>query len=159
MTKQTRFDLPECVDRRTRKRPGKAIDPPAPLYPGCPQGRPRLQKEFDAWIEKNPRFWELFVQYTRELIAIGFKANSADAVCHRVRWQTGLETTGARAIDGRPLKVCNDYTAYLARKFHKDFPDHAGFFRLRAVKMTYSKARRITPAQSPWFESRPPLAQ
>jgi hypothetical protein len=80
--------------------------------------------EIDA---ANPEVWRLFERFTFELIRRGFGHYSADAVLHRVRWET------ASALeDGCTFKINNNWSAFYARKFHDRHPKHDGFFRLRA---------------------------
>ena len=74
----------------------------------------------------NPRIWILFERFTFEMIARGFLHYSADAVMHRVRWETA-----AMLDDGSVFKISNDWVAFYARKFHRMHPEHYGFFRLR----------------------------
>ena len=75
----------------------------------------------------NPQVWRLFERFTFELIRRGFRHYSADAVLHRVRWET------ATAIaDQSTFKINNNWSAFYARKFRDLHPKHAEFFRLRA---------------------------
>jgi hypothetical protein len=80
--------------------------------------------EIDA---ANPEVWRLFVRFTFELIHRGFAHYSADAVLHRVRWETA-----AALEDDRTFKINNNWSAFYARKFHDHYPKHDRFFRLRA---------------------------
>lgn len=77
--------------------------------------------EFDA---QHPEVWTLFERFTLDLIRRGFEHHSADAVLHRVRWETD-------AGDAEGLKINNNYAAYYGRKFHRLHPRYAGFFRTR----------------------------
>ncbi len=80
--------------------------------------------EFDL---ANPQVWRLFVRFTYEMIGRGSTHYSADAVLHRVRWET------ASALDDESgFKINNNWSAYYARKFRDHNPSHASFFRLRA---------------------------
>ena len=66
-----------------------------------------------------------FERITRELLSIGFRKYSADAILHRIRWHERVEK------QNRAFK-CNDHwTAPLARWFLERNPDAAGFFELR----------------------------
>lgn len=91
--------------------------------------RPRLQRQFEEFHAKNPRVWELFEKFTLQLITAGRKHYSADAVLHRVRWETALTTY---ADDG--FKINNNHAAYYARKFMREWPMYNAFFRIRNVK-------------------------
>jgi hypothetical protein len=86
--------------------------------------------EFD---KKNPHVWDLFVRFTFEAINKGYKNLSSDMVLHRIRWETSIATNELTEVDGRRIKICNNYTPYYARKFHLSFPEHKGFFRTKNV--------------------------
>lgn len=79
--------------------------------------------EIDA---ANPDVWRMFVAFTHELMRRGFQHYSADAVLHRIRWQTDTPLD-----DGSSFKINNNWSAFYARKFHAAYPKHDGFFRLR----------------------------
>jgi len=148
--KRNQFYLPLVIPGEHEGRPPAppaSVPPPAPPAPlpaspvspgqdpGGDHAEAVMQAEFNEWIAANPALWKLFVEFSFQMIGRGYENYSSDAVCHRVRWQTDLETVGGPEIDGDRFKVCNNYMPYLARKFHHDYPEHKGFFRLRAVKM------------------------
>jgi hypothetical protein len=84
-----------------------------------------LRDEVREFHRSNPNVWKLFVEFALDRIARGFKHYSADALMHRVRWETEA---------GDPLgefKVNNNYVSFYARAFSKAYPEHAGFFRTR----------------------------
>lgn len=85
----------------------------------------QLLAAFVKFHTDNPQIWELFCRFTQEAIASGRKHYSADCVCHRIRWNTEVETSGS------DVKINNNHTAYYARMFQAKYPEHAGFFRNR----------------------------
>lgn len=85
---------------------------------------PRLWAQID---NDNPRIWDLFVKFTRELIGRGFEHHSAYAVMHRVRWETA-EVISEPDPGGNQFKISNQWTSYYARKFHLTYPQYDGFF-------------------------------
>lgn len=91
------------------------------------QRRDDFARRFAEVDAANPRVWELFEQFTLMLIRRGFRHYSADAVLHRVRWETTVELR-----DGEGFKINNNWSAYYARKWIGRHPNHANFFRLRA---------------------------
>lgn len=91
----------------------------------------QLEADALAFIALNPRVWELFVKFTKEVIASGHAHYAVDGIFHRIRWETDVATRFAGTAEGQPLKLNNNHRAYFARKFHEDFPEHAGFFRTR----------------------------
>ena len=66
-----------------------------------------------------------FEHLTLDLIQDGWRHYSADALLHRIRWHYQIER------DQRDFKCNNNWTAQMARAFHKMYPQHAGFFRTR----------------------------
>lgn len=78
--------------------------------------------EFDAL---NPVVWALFQRFTNDLLAVGYRHGSADAVLHRVRWETAI------GMGDQGFKINNNFTPYYARKYHQKYPHREGFFRLR----------------------------
>ena len=87
-----------------------------------------LRGQAQAFHEKHPDVWDLFVRFTFEKINRGFKHFGANAVMERVRWET--ETSS-----GPPdYKVNNNHTAFYARRFGRIYPEHSDFFRTRVQK-------------------------
>ena len=80
---------------------------------------------FTQFHTSHPDIYTLFKRLTFDKIAIGFTHYSADAVLHAVRWHYDTSTAGLAP------KINNNYTAFYARKFHKDFPQYDGFFKTR----------------------------
>lgn len=87
--------------------------------------KPRLVREFEAFHRDNPQVYALFVRFA--LQAAGRRSHfGAKAVFERMRWHAAFDVTGDE------FKVNNNYTAFYARLFERDYPQHAGFFRQRA---------------------------
>jgi len=84
-----------------------------------------IQKQFDSFHAHNPQIYQAFARFTFHVIARGFKRFSADAIMHRVRWETNVEYRGYR------YKINNNFVALYARLFMKDFPQYSGFFEIR----------------------------
>lgn len=97
----------------------------------------------ERWKEfhkANPAVWELFNHFTEEVIAAGHKRYSADAIMHRVRWETSVRTTSA-PIAGRILKINDHHVAYYARLWlYKNGKTHPNFFTLRNVAKAKASA-------------------
>ena len=89
-----------------------------------------LQLAFEEYDKANPQVWDAFIRFTKEAIASGHENLSAKLVIERIRWETMIDS---RSDDG--FKICNNHSAYYARKFHKEFIEHAGFFRTRTVRV------------------------
>ncbi len=84
----------------------------------------RACQEFHA---EHPEVWDLFVRFTNDKIALGYKRFGAKAVMERIRWETSA------GGDCHELKICNNHTAFYARRFNRMHPELGGgeFFRLR----------------------------
>ena len=89
----------------------------------------RLEQEFVEFDEQNPGVWELFQRFTFELISFGYRHHSADAVMHRVRWESSIQTSSEDEF-----KINNNHVAFYARKFHDEYPIFRDFFRVRKQK-------------------------
>lgn len=97
------------------------------LFGGGRNGR--LRRAFETFHAANPQVYELFKRFTFQVIERGFSRYSSDAVCHRIRWHVNIET---RSDDG--LKINDHVTAFYARLFMDDHPEHAGFFETRVAE-------------------------
>ncbi len=87
----------------------------------------QMLASFTKFDREHPEVWRLFSRYTFDRLRRGYKHYSADAVMHRVRWETGAGDPSKK--DG--FKINNNHVAFYARKFHEMFPQHVGFFRNR----------------------------
>ena len=90
--------------------------------------KPKSLTDFERFHQAHPDIYKLFKQFAFEKIVMGFKHYSADAVLHAVRWHCDVSTTN------QAPKINNNYTAFYARMFHKDFPEYDGFFETRKSK-------------------------
>jgi hypothetical protein len=88
-----------------------------------------LEQDFVEFHAQNPQVYELFDQFTRMLLNRGYRRHSADAVLHRIRWATAVETK-----DPAGFKINDHLSAYYSRFWMKNNPEHEGFFRLRELR-------------------------
>jgi len=88
----------------------------------------KFNEKFDQYDKENPHVWDLFVRFTFELLALGKTRYSARGIFDRIRWETMITTTDD------PYRISNNWSPYYARKFHKAFPDHDGFFTIRPAR-------------------------
>ncbi len=103
-----------------------------------------MTSQVRAFHEKHPLVWDLFVQFTNELIAKGFNNYSSKAVFERIRWETDQAD-----VDGKStFKLNNNYTAFYARRFMWMYPQHKGFFRTR-VQISIFKNATDLPELTP----------
>lgn len=85
-----------------------------------------MREQAQRFHNDHPEVWDLFVQFTGEMIARGFKNYSVNAIFERIRWEMDAGGDGKTAF-----KLNNNYRAFYARRFHRMFPEHDGFFRTR----------------------------
>ena len=97
----------------------------------------RLAVEFD---KEHPEVWEMFVFFTFDRMKLGFQHYSADAIFHRIRW----ETAKPEYEKGAEFKLNDHYTAFYARWFHNSYPEHDGFFRTREQKSEQRPPSNVT---------------
>jgi hypothetical protein len=87
----------------------------------------QIERAAEAFNKAHPKVWDLFVRFTGELHARGFRNYSAKGVFERIRW----ETDQADVCGKSEFKLNNNYSAYYARWYMRAFPDHKGFYRTR----------------------------
>lgn len=87
-----------------------------------------LQQRFDEFDAAHPKVWELFCSLAFRAINAGHERFSSDAICHQLRWHYAVEARN----DG--FKLNNSFSAYYARKFHREFPGYEGFFETRRLR-------------------------
>jgi hypothetical protein len=88
----------------------------------------KLEKEFMEFHQDNPHVYELFKRYTKAAMSSGRDSYSAYAIFERIRWHTDIETNEALGF-----KLNNNHRPYYARMFSAQYPQHAHFFRTRAL--------------------------
>ena len=84
-----------------------------------------IEQAASVYAHANPKVWALFVRFTFQLIHAGRSHYSAKAVFERIRWHVAIDT------EADDFKINNNYTSVFARWFHRQYPAHDGFFRLR----------------------------
>lgn len=88
--------------------------------------RDELQAKFEEFDKANPRIWWLFNIFAQQAINAGRTRCGAKLIIERIRWEVYVVT---KSEDD--FKICNNHTAYYARKWlaqHRNYPD---FFQLR----------------------------
>lgn len=86
-----------------------------------------MREQVSSFHNKHPEVWNLFVRFTMEKISCGFKHYSARGIFHRIRWETEEPSYQA----GKEFKLNDHYSPFYARRFHRIYPQHDGFFRTR----------------------------
>ena len=88
--------------------------------------RDEIAEQCDNFHKEHPEVWDLFVQFTNEMIERGFSNYSCKAIFERIRWEKDAGGDGTTQF-----KLNNNYTALYARRFMKMYPEYEGFFRTR----------------------------
>jgi len=87
-----------------------------------------LKDKFLKFHQDNPKVWDLFVQFTFDVIKTGRKNYSVNAIFERIRWHTDIET------NDESFKLSNNHRAYYARHFHEAYPEYTGFFKTKQLR-------------------------
>lgn len=85
-----------------------------------------LEERFWDFHDENPRVYELFDRFAMEAVRAGRTRIGAKMLIERMRWYTTVE-----AVDTDGWKLNNNYTAFYARLWVEDHPEHAELFELR----------------------------
>ncbi|BAQ90252.1 hypothetical protein [uncultured Mediterranean phage uvMED] len=103
-----------------------------------------INEQAEAFSKQNPEVSRLFVKFTHEIIARGFRNYSVQAIFERIRWETDQAD-----VDGKStFKLNNNYTPWFSRKFMERYPEHDGFFRTRkriSGEQTATNLPELTP--------------
>ena len=86
-----------------------------------------MRRQCAAFHLEHPEVWDLFVQFAFDRINRNYRCYSADAIMHRVRWETAAGD--ADKSDG--YKINDHHVTFYARRFMRQYPQHEGFFRTR----------------------------
>lgn len=108
-----------------------------------------MKTRYDEMLEvtnkfhtEHPEVWDWFCEFTFDRIKKGYKNYGAKGVFERIRWETTL------GEDGKVMfKIGNNHTPFYARGFMLQYPQHAGFFRLREQKTHHmpTRGKELTP--------------
>lgn len=88
--------------------------------------------EFEKFDSDNPEVWSLFQRFAFEAFVAGHRRFSADAILHRIRWQTSVEMVAAGGAARLRFKINDHFSAFYARKFARCHPAQSDFFELRS---------------------------
>jgi hypothetical protein len=83
--------------------------------------------DFLQYHRDNPHIYEAFRRITIRAIQRGYRHWGAKGAFEVLRWETGV-------AGNDEYKVNNNYTPLYARMFANEYPEHAGFFRVRESK-------------------------
>lgn len=86
-----------------------------------------MRQQVTEFHRRHPEVWQLFVQFTFQMIDRGYKNYSVNAIFERIRWEK--DSVGGDGLTS--FKLNNNYRAFYSRRFMRLHPEHAGFFRTR----------------------------
>lgn len=94
-----------------------------------------LENRFLEFHRQNPHVYILFERFAKQTAKVS-DHYSSKAVWERMRWHIQFETNEVliNPDTGNPIKLNNNFTAYYAREFMRQNPQHEGFFKTREVK-------------------------
>ena len=98
----------------------------------------QMRDECQRFHEAHPEVWEEFVELAFIAINRGYESYGAKTIWEVMRWKRDI---GGEGLDS--FKVNNNYTAYYARRFHRMYPGHDGFFQLREQKSKVAPASNL----------------
>jgi hypothetical protein len=87
-----------------------------------------INRKFCLYDVENPHIWKEFQNLSFQLIERGFNKLSAELIYNQIRWLKYMQ----HGNDG--FKINNNFKAFYARKFMKEFPVYNGIFELRKSK-------------------------
>ena len=87
-----------------------------------------IERKFYEYHKDNPKVYDLFVGFAKEVKAANRDTYSANSIFERIRWHVDIETVG------EVFKLNNNYRAYYARKMMNEYPEFKTFFRLRELQ-------------------------
>ncbi len=87
-----------------------------------------LERRFQIFHEANPKVWKYFVQFAFEAINAGRTYLGGRLIAERIRWECSVVT-----VSEDEFKLNDHHTPYYVRKFRKEYPQYANFFRVREV--------------------------
>lgn len=92
-----------------------------------------------VYCMESPIVWKLFVKFAFIKISEGYKVYSSDGIFVDIRY----ETQQPHYELGEEFKVNNNHSAYFARWFMDQYPEHDGFFRTREQPSKKQPALRL----------------
>jgi hypothetical protein len=97
--------------------------------PTTTEASTELVDKFNRYHRKNPKVYELFHKFSKEVISTGRSRYSAWAIIQRIRWHVDIKTE-----DPSGFKINNDYIALYTRLLIKEHPEFKNFFELKQMK-------------------------
>ena len=107
-----------------------------------------MDEQAQAFHERNPLVYQLFVRFAKEMVSRGFANYSSMSIIQRIRWETDQAN-----VDGQSsFKINNNYAPWYARRFMEAFPEYEGFFRTRKRTSEKKKATNLPELTPAYFD-------
>ncbi len=81
--------------------------------------------KFEAFDKKNPDIYVQFRRVTNTAIMRGQKHLSAELIINQLRWESPVSSKND------PYKIPNWIKPFYSRKFMREYPHYAGFFKTK----------------------------
>jgi hypothetical protein len=104
-----------------------------------------MREQVTAYHKQHPEVFQMFEEFTFQMINRGFKNYSSKAIFERIRWEKDAGGNGESQF-----KIGNNYAAFYGRRFMRKHPQHDGFFRTRKQTSETREATympELTPLQ------------
>ena len=88
-----------------------------------------VDMKFFKYHKESPHIFNLFVAFSKEIKAKGYKTYSMRTIMHRIRWHVDITTN-----DPDGFKMNNNYSSRYARMLANEYPDFKDFFKNRRMK-------------------------
>ena len=87
-----------------------------------------IRDAFNKFHAENPTIYMYFKQYASQMLSSGCKKISSKLIINRIRWEIYIETKG------EGYRINDAFTAWYAREFVKDYPEHRDKFEFRKIR-------------------------
>ena len=105
----------------------------------------RIAENFVKFHNDNPHVYDMFEQFSFQMIERGFAHGSAALIFERMRWELMLKT-----VPDEPVRLNNNYRSRYARLFEQRNPLYKNFFRKR--KLDKDSADSVEAANQPYVD-------
>lgn len=100
----------------------------------------QMRDECQRFHVAHPEVWDEFVRLAFIAINRGHKSYGARALWGVMRWNSDMGDG-----DQDAFRLNDHHSPFYARRFHRMYPDHDGFFQLREQKSKKDHASNLPP--------------
>ena len=118
------FDIISC----------KPETPMADLLNGTRKPINENEQRWALYHKKSPLVFEMFSEFTCDIIRRGYRHHSARAVLFRIRWETMKPHDDINPSTGKKLKISDHHSPYYGRLWMEQNPDYIDFFRTNKIR-------------------------